>query len=422
MRTAARLSLIALLSLSTAPARAVSASPVDLLQEGLEAFLDERYDDAIKSFQDVLQYDKKNEAALRGIKSAQQKKEEQVARRRALEKPALEAARQAMDHEDWAEAVDKLDAILARQPDHPQALALREKIRARMNKQYEKSKRESSDWYYAQGVLAYLDKDWMKAVDSWDQVISFNPDQVGLIAKIERAKDGLQAQEREDKARLYLSVAFESLKKGNYTEAIANWQSLLALDPDNAQAKEGVAQAQAALEDQRKRNQQDEVQKMSEQAMDAYIDRDMAKSRDLWNKILEIDPDNTLARDYLRRMGEQGGGGYASGGGAAPQSGYDKAKTFLEDGRLPEAIEYLERYTGKFPNDQRAKATLEDAKAKQKEQADKSYQDGLMTYSQGDVPGAIKHWQDALRADPDYQRARQAIIKAMAEQRKLQKQ
>src|SRR5690349_9745109 len=112
MRAVPLLCLAALLALPPVSVRAVSSSPVDLLQEGLEAFLDERYDDAIKSFQSVLEYDKKNEAALRGIKSAQQKKEEQIARRRALEKPALEAARQAMDHEDWAEAVDKLDAIL----------------------------------------------------------------------------------------------------------------------------------------------------------------------------------------------------------------------------------------------------------------------------------------------------------------------
>lgn len=91
---------------------------------------------------------------------------------------------------------------------------------------------------------------------------------------------------------------------------------------------------------------------------------------------------------------------------------------FMADGRLSEAIEYLERYTAKYPGDQKARTALDEAKVKQKSLADKAYQDGLLAYSQGDAQSAIAQWQTALRADPDYQRARQAIIKAMAEQKK----
>jgi tetratricopeptide (TPR) repeat protein len=416
MRTTT-LFLLASLTLLPARARAAAASPVDLLQDGLEAMMDDRYEDAVRSFQSALQYDKNNQAAQRGLKGAQQKLQEQIEKRRAGERPALDAAKKAMGREDWPEAVDRLDAVLERQPDHPEALALRQKIRARMSKQFEKAKNQSSDWYYAQGVLSYIDKDWLKAVDSWDQVVSFDPDRVGLVSKIEQAKRKLAAREREDKTALYQSVAFDSLKKGDYPEAIKNWQQLLELDPDNAQAKEGVAEAQKAWGEQKKRNQQEEIQKLSEQAMDAYIERNFKASRGLWNQILQMDPENTLAQDYLRRM--QGQGGYAGASGAAPQqSGYDKALSFLSDGRYPEGIEYLERYVAKYPADKKAQASLDDAKAKQKGLADKAYQDGLMTYSQGDVQGSISHWQDALRTDPDYQRARQAIIKAMAEQRK----
>ncbi len=394
------------------------ATPVDLLQQGLEAMFDERYDDAIKAFDAALEYDKNNEAAQRGLKGAQRKRQEAIDRRRAGEKPALDAARKAMGNGDWPEAVDCLNGILNRQSDHPEALALLDKIRVRMMKQMDKAKPQSSDWYYAQGVLAYIDRDWLKAVDSWDQVAAFNPDQVGLLSKISQAKERLKVQEKENRILLLQSVAFDNLKKGNYAEAIKNWQQLLALDPGNDQAKEGVAQAQKALDEQRRRNQKEEVQNLTEKAMDAYIDRDHKTSLQLWNKVLELDPENTLARDYIRRI--RGSGAEASGGAPA-QSGYDKAMGFLAENRLPEAIECLERYASKYPNDQKAAAALKDSKAKQKELSDKAYQVGLMTYSQGDIQGAIAQWQAALRADPDYQRARQAIIKAMAEQKKRQK-
>ena len=407
-------------SLLLSPVKGFSqdVSPVDLLQQGLEAMFDGRYDDAIKAFDAALQYDKNNEAAQRGLKGAQQKRREAIDRRRAGEKPALDAAKKAMGRGDWPEAVDGLSGILSRQSDHPEALSLLDKIRVRMTKQSDKAKPQSSDWYYAQGVLAYIDRDWLKAVDSWDQVAAFNPDQVGLLSKIDQAKERLKAQEQEDRIRFLQSVAFDNLKKGGYAEAIKNWRQLLALDPANDQAKEGVAQAQEALDEQRQRNRKEEVQSLTEKAMDAYIERDRKTSIQLWNKVLELDPENTLARDYIRRM--RGAGGEASGG-APSQSGYDKAMGFLADNRLPEAIEYLERYSAKYPNDQKAVSALTNAKAKQKELSDKAYQDGLMTYSQGDVQGAIAQWQAALRSDPDYQRARQAIIKAMAEQKKRQK-
>ena len=49
----------------------------------------------------------------------------------------------------------------------------------------------------------------------------------------------------------------------------------------------------------------------------------------------------------------------------------------------------MERYSAKYPGDQKARAALDDAKAKQKTLADKAYQDGLLAYSQGDVQGAV---------------------------------
>jgi tetratricopeptide (TPR) repeat protein len=395
------------------PAAAAPSNPLDLLQEGLEAMMDERYEAAAAAFQNVLQYEPANVAAQRGLKTAQQKVQEGLERRRAGEKPALDAARRAMGRKDWAEAAARLGDVLARQGDHPEALALRRKISALMTKQMEKSRPQSGDWFYAQGVLSYMDGDWLKAVDSWDQVVAFDPDRAGLVENIERAKQNLQVREREEKIRFHNAVAFEGLKKGDYAEAIRQWEALLALDPGNLQAREGVAEARRAREAQALRDRQEEVQKLSEQAMDAYINREQKKSRALWNQVLALDPENGLAREYLKRMG---GGG--SAGGAPSASGYEKAMDFLADNRYAEAIEYLERHTARNPGDQKARASLEDIRAKQKTLADKSYQDGLMAYSQGDVQGAITHWQTSLRTDPDYQRARQAIIKAMAEQRK----
>ncbi len=225
----------------------------------------------------------------------------------------------------------------------------------------------------------------------------------------------LKKKESDDRVRLLQTVAFDSLTKGDYAQAIENWSRLLKIDPGNVQALEGVAEARKAWNEQKRRDRKEEVQRLTEKAMDAYIEKKKRLSAALWRQVLDLDPDNTLARDYLRRMG---GRGEDYGPASAAPTGFEKAVKFLEEDRYSEAVEYLERYVEKYPNDQKAKATLDETLAKQKELADKSYQDGLMAYSQGDVEGAISHWQAALRANPDYQRARQAIIKAMAEQKK----
>jgi tetratricopeptide (TPR) repeat protein len=418
MRSISLLFIAIFFTCSLLPLHAEDVSPLELLQQGLESMFEERYDDAIRSFESVLQYDANNEAAQLGLKGAREKREQAIVERRSEEKPALEAARKAMSMRDWPEAVDRLSGVIARQADHPAALSLMRDIRARMEKQREKSKPQSGDWYYAMGVLSYMDGDWLKAVDSWDQVVAFNPDQIGLLSKIDQAKERLKDKEKSDRIFFLQSEGFDSLKKGDYEQAIASWNQLLALDPGNDQALGGVAEAQKAWAEQKQRDQKEQVQKLTEKAMDAYIEKDRAGSVVLWRQVLELDPDNTLARDYLRRMGV---GAQDSGTVAAASSGYDKALRFLADGRYPEAVEYLERYIAKYPNDQRARTAMADVAARQKNMADKFFQDGLKTYSQGDIQAAIAHWQDALRTDPDYQRARQAIIKAMAEQKKRQK-
>jgi tetratricopeptide (TPR) repeat protein len=383
--------------------------------------MDERFPEAEKAFEKALQLDPANAAAKQGLKRSQEKIHEQVDRRRAQEKPALEAAKSAIKHESWPDALDALSAVLDRQPDHPEARRIQSQLRTRLTKSFEKAKMESSDWYYYQGVLAYMDRDWLKVVNAWDQVVAFNPDKVGLVSQLERAKVLLRKKEQADRLLLLQSIAWESLKKGDYASAVQNWEQLLAVDPDNEQAKLGVAEARKAWEEQKVRQQEEAVQRLSEKAMDAYVERDLKASGALWREVLALDPENTLAQDYLRRLrmdGAMSAVPSVSAPAVSSSSGLQKAKDYVEEGRYPDAIESLERMSAKAPGDAGLSRFLEETRAKQKSLAEAAYQDGLMSYSEGRIQEAIQRWQDALRVDSNFQRARQAIIKAMAEQRR----
>jgi tetratricopeptide (TPR) repeat protein len=402
-----------------------------LVQRALEAYLDQHYEDSIDLFQKALDVDKKNEAARQGLKSALRKQKELIEKQQEMERPAFHFAELYMGRGEWVEAMDRLKGILRRQPDHPKATMLAKKIRKKVENQFDKAVPSSNEWFYLKGVMAYLNGDWFQAAQLWEQVYAFNPDQVSLVGHISRAKQNLDDKQRLERIALCQNIAWDNLQKGEYEEAIKAWRELLTIDANNSVAREGIQQAQEAAAKDLVRKRQEEVQKMSQQAMDAYIEREYKKSLDLWAKVLDYDPDNTLAKDYVKRIQNRGqaasysyapsvGGGSSyfansSSYGAADTSGYQKAMGLAKEEKYAEAVEYLERYVQKYPNEYRAQSALDEIKRKQKDLADKYYKDGLASYSQGVSADAIKQWQAALRIDPDYQRARQALIKAMAE-------
>jgi tetratricopeptide (TPR) repeat protein len=377
-------------------------------------------------FHKILEIDPKNDSAQKGLRSAQKKYEARIAYLRGLEKPALKSALGFMKKREWVEAVDQLSSVLKRQPDHPEALQLSKEVRQKVAKQHAKAKNRSSEWFYTKGVLAYIDGDWFQAANAWEQVYSFNPNQISLVAKIDKARNRLDEQQREERLGLYQSVAWDSLQKGRYDEAVEAWKDLLKLDPKNYQAQEGIKQAETAAADESRRRRLEAARDISAKAMDAYLEHNDKESVRLWEKVLSLDPENAMAKDYLERISMRSrsrGSSYddISRLPAEPissASGYQKALAFLQEQNYVEAIEYLERHVNKYPEDNKAQGTLEEARQQQKNVADKAYQAGLVAYSQGEPNEAVRLWQEALKCDPDYQKARQALIKALAEQQK----
>jgi tetratricopeptide (TPR) repeat protein len=350
-----------------------------------------------------------------------------------MERPAFHFAELYLSRGEWVESYDRLKAILRRKPDHPKAQAMVAKIRKKVEAKFEASAPNSNDWFYLKGVLAYLNGDWFQSAQLWEQVYAFNPDQVSLVGHISRAKQNLEDQQKLEKMNLLQSSAWDNLQKGNYDEAIQAWKELLTIDSNNSVAQEGIQQAEEAKAKNLVRKRQEEVQSMSQQAMDAYIEREYKKSLELWGKILEYDPDNTLAKDYIKRIKtRERGEDYASASSSdytytgkssyfadtyseQETNGYQKAMSYAKDERYAEAVEYLDRYLRKYPDETRAKSAMQDIVKKQEDLAEKYYKEGLEAYSRGVPQEAIKRWQSALRVDPDFQRARQALIKALAE-------
>ncbi|HOW27869.1 MAG TPA: hypothetical protein PK876_05150 [Elusimicrobiota bacterium] len=401
-------------------------TPDQMLEQAMEYLLEDNYADAIPLFKEVLQNDRKNQIAREAMERAIKRKKQIEKSRIEYEKPALAAAKRHYALAEWVEAINRLQDILKRVPDHTKAHKLLVSIQKEVTKLHQKEKPNTINWFFTKGVLAYLDKDWFLAIQMWDNVYAFDPNRVFLLNDINHAKQKLEEQQKDERIKIYSGVAWDHMRKRKYVDAKLAWDEILKFDPENIEAKEGSKAAEEGLERETIRTRADEAQQMTQEAIESYIDKDFKKSSDLWARILEYDPGNDVAKDYLKRIEESKNSPKYYSAGYKPftiptqssDSGYKKALDFINGERYADAIYQLEKFTRNNPDHLKAKELLENTRQTQQELAERLYKSGLTSYSQGNPGEAIKSWREALRIHPEYQKARQALIKALVEAKK----
>lgn len=406
---------VALLLAVVFPARA--DTPVEMLQSALDAYFNGHYDESAHFFKQILLVDPTNEKAKQGLKNSQRKLAEQIRRDREQERKALYVAQDYLSRGKMVEAYDRGREILARAPHLPEGQKLLVNVREKVEKNLRKAKPESSAFYEAQGDLAYMDGDWFKAADSWEKVLVFNRDRADLLQKVADVKKKLAERQREERIQVTLDLARSNAEQGLYKEAVSVLNEVLKLDPTNAEARIMLNDARRSAAQAYQSKMEGQVQEINQQAMDAFSAGRRKEALSLFNKTLEIDPGNRLAEDYRDRilgldplLANVDGLGKLGRG-----SDYDRAAKLLQAENFVEAIEILERYLTKSPNDLKAQQLLDETRLTQREQTEKTYRDGLTAYSRGDRAEAIRKLQDCRRLDPDFNRAKQALVKIMQE-------
>jgi tetratricopeptide (TPR) repeat protein len=392
-------------------------TPVEMLQSALDAYFNGRYDESAHFFQQILALDPSNEKAKQGLRNSQKKRAEQVRRDREQERKAIYVAEDYLSRGKLVEAFDRGREILARAPNLPEGQKLLKNVRGKVEKNLRKAKPESSALYEAQGDLAYMDGDWFKAVDSWEKVLVFNKDRADLMQKLADVKKKLAERQREDRIQVTMDLARANVQQGLFTEAVTVLDEVLRLDPTNAEARMLLNDARRSAAQAHRSKIEGQVQEINQKAIDAFSAGRRKEALALFNKTLEMDPENRLAGDYRDRiLGLDPLLLSAEGGGkAGVRSEFGRATKLIQEQNFVEAIELLERSLAKNPNDLKAQQLLDDARLNQRELTDAAYREGLTAYSRGDRSEAIRKLQECRRIDPDYTQAKQALVKIMQE-------
>jgi tetratricopeptide (TPR) repeat protein len=406
-----------------------SSASEDYLEKALEAYFNHEYEESIDLFNKILVTDPKHDTAREGLKNALRARDDSIAKEERLDRPLIKSAKELLKRGDPLEAYERIRLVLTHAPEHPEALKIEKKIRAQAQKAHSKARYKSGDWFFSKGLLAYLDKDWLAAAVAWEQVTAFNPERVSLAAYIDRAKKNLEEQQQQDRLKLYQTVAWDNFKKGDYEAAATSWQELLNVDPGNLEAVEGIKQAEAGMRRAQARRTARQIEALSERAVEAFSDGDYELSLKLWREVQALNPSSRVAADYVRRVKEKIGPKKPPKGAAVEPEialpppnpdaeGVAKASAMLAEDRYADAAEYLETYLRDEPGDVNARGLLDSVRQKQARIAEDYYQKGLIAYSQGSRDEAVAEWQSALRVNPDFQKARISLIKAMSESRR----
>jgi len=144
--------------------------------------------------------------------------------------PLLAEAREALDRKDYAEALSDVDKFLTGSPGNRDGLTLKKQT------------------LYQQGKAQLSERKYEESYRALTQLARIQPDYEDSPALLRQARARVVEQHYSQGVRLY--------REEKLAEAVSKWQTVLELDPQHANAKRNIDQAQRllkALEERKKK-------------------------------------------------------------------------------------------------------------------------------------------------------------------------
>ncbi|HVM32818.1 MAG TPA: tetratricopeptide repeat protein [bacterium] len=205
-----------------------------------------------------------------------------------------------------------------------------------------------------------------------------------------------QAQATEAAINAHLQKGSNLSLNGQTSEAIAEWQKVLAYAPDNKQAQGLIADAQSKLAV--------DVEKHYEAGQAAYRNGKSMTALNEWNSALKMDPTNAKVQAALNKLKVKNS---------------EKVAALLSDGdELYAEKDYagaLDKYRQAAqvnPDSAAVKKALKKLKTTQGDAFDNYYTDGKAREKKGDFKKAIADYETASSIDPSNADVKQKLFAA----------
>ena len=402
-----------------------------ILSKGFDAYMDGRNRVAQSYFEEVIRLNPKNKAAemaLEKVKIRLKKKEsKERAKAKKLSIVKVKEGRELLKTNNIVAAVDAFHAAIDADPKNKKAKSYMNRIQKKMKKILKRKKFNLSDWAFARGVMAYLDRDWSKAYRIWSDRSSLEPQNLALSDAKARAEDKFVKMMVKEKDDFLRRGAREFYRQGMYQEAKRSWTQILNTQEEDQEALEGKARAENALLALKGKDRNKKAHDLLERALEYYASQEWKKARDSFKKLVQLDSSFTSAKEYLSKINHK-----LSAEQYIPAASPQVDKSWRENRpsnqgknqiQMPGTLENLEERRAELesqlkrnPSDIRIQQELDKMKKMQEEESERIYKDGLIAYSQGNRMAAINKWKQVLVLNPEHKKAAAALRKARAEE------
>jgi tetratricopeptide (TPR) repeat protein len=267
-----------------------------LMQAGM---LDEAYD----KLKMALEYDPSNgEASAKMNELEDRLLESQQNQLRSAEKQALvdyhftEGLRLYRNNE-YLQSREEWKALLELDPDNEQGRNYLERIEEKLEERISEYRERAAE-YEEEGRLA-------EALDVWNMIKTLDPTDSRADEEYERIKRNLRELSDDfDETRKQLQIidmfnnALNSFTAGDYSETVELLERLLSIDPGHEEAKSLLQRARRRLTPLDE-EEKEKIRDLYVEGMKFFNEKKFRSAIELWEKILEIDPDNESVRQNI---------------------------------------------------------------------------------------------------------------------------
>ena len=337
----------------------------------------EKYREALDTWQKVLNFDSENKTAKDGLEKA----EEEVNKKRII--GLSWQAQKLLGEKRYAEVIAKWQEVLKLDPENRKAIEGIKEAK-RILKEIEELNTSAQE-LYNQGKKR-------EALDTWQKVLNFDSEN-------KTAKDGLEKAEEEVNKKRIIGLSWQAQKlseEKRYAEAIAKWQEVLKLDPENREAIERIEEAKRILK---------EIEELNTPAQELYNQGKNREALDTWQKVLDLDSENQTAKVGIKKAEEK------LQVKKKIRELISQAEKLFKERKYAEAIAKCQEVLKLDPENRKAVERIEEAK-RILEEIEELNTPAQELYNQGKNREALDTWQKVLDLDSENQTAKVGIKKA----------
>jgi tetratricopeptide (TPR) repeat protein len=230
------------------------------------------------------------------------------------------------------------------------------------------SERRAYDYYmqnhFREAVNLYNRKDYIQARKEFGDILAVYPGHVKSQTYLKKINDRLAEVDlyNAEAVNNYMKKANNALKQGDIVKAKKNFNKVLDIDPGNLLAKKGLEQsdeysANVALEMERNKNIS-RIEYLWDRAQKFYKEGDLVHTKETLGFILNLYSKNKAAQDLMTTVDNQ----LSKAASDKIQELYKQGIELFEKGKYKEAIIYFEAITIASPQRRDVKDLIDKAK------------------------------------------------------------